>query len=105
MNWRIRLNRVGPDQSAGDNDEPDEQLAEEPQAQSKDDPEAEPEVEEPETDPEADLQPEPQARGEAFDLEAGDGRTAVAPNAEKHKPGQGAGRDGTTSYPGGADIK
>lgn len=104
MNWRIRLDRLGPDQSAGDNDNPDDQPAHEPQAQPNADPEAEPEVEEPETYPEADSQADSQARGEAFDLEAGDLRSSAAPDGEKRKPGEGTDGDGTTSYPGGADI-
>ncbi len=64
----------GPDQSAAGNDESDQQPAEQPQAQTKGDPDGDPEAEEPETDADADLQADPQARGEVFDLEAGDGR-------------------------------
>lgn len=80
-----------PDQSTGDNDHADEQPAHEPQAQTDADPDAEPEAEEPETDAEADLQADPQARGEAFDLQAGDGGPVWAPHGEEDESRQAAG--------------
>lgn len=85
----------GPEQSAGNNDKADEQLAQQPQAQTKTDPEGEPKAEEPEADTEADPQADPQARWEAFDLETDDGRSVSAPDGAEDEQHQAAGRDGT----------
>ncbi|MGX9669979.1 hypothetical protein [Mycobacterium sp. HM-7] len=74
--------------STGANDNADEQLAQEPEAQTETDPEAEPDTEKPETDTEADLQTDAQARRKALDLEAGDGRSVPAPDGEKDESRQ-----------------
>ncbi|WP_418003994.1 hypothetical protein ACNO8X_02365 [Mycobacterium sp. PDNC021] len=86
----------GPEQSAGNNDKADEQLAQQPQEQTKADPDGEPKTEEPEADTEADPQADPQARREAFDLETDDGRSVSAPDGAEDEPHQAAGRDGTS---------
>ncbi len=86
----------GPERSAGNNDKADQQPAQQPQAQTETNPDGEPEAEEPEADPEADPQADPQARGEAFDLESGDGRSVSAPNGGQDESRQAAGRDGTS---------
>lgn len=91
-----RAKPQGPHQSAGDNDDADEQPAHEPQAQPDTDPDAEPEAEEPETDTEADLQSDPQARGEAFDLQTGGGGPLWASHGEEDEPRQAAGGCGTS---------
>lgn len=87
--------------STGDDDHAHEQPPQEPQAQAETDPDVEPEAEEPESDAKADLQADPQARGEVFDLEAGDERSVSAPDGEQCEPQQGV--DGKRA--GGPEVE